>query len=524
MNLPRLTIKAKLGLAFGGLAALLLLVATIALLALGEANTRFSRYVEGVNARAILGAQVRQAVDARAIAARNMVLATATADAESAQAAAKAAHATVQTQLAVLKKQLIDAPDATDKGRAMVGAIDQIEAQYGPVALAIVELAAAGKRDDAIAKMNRDCRPLLTALGKASDDYAAFNEDRARQLVVHSAQAYAQQRGIAIGVCAVAFLLAVGAGVWITRGLLRALGAEPDHLSQAADRVARGDLNAIAGAEHAPSGSVMASLSAMQVSLADIVRQVREASEGIASGSSQIAQGNADLSQRTEEQASALQQTAATMDELSSTVRSNSDNARQADQLANGASTVASQGGEVVGQVVQTMRDINTTSKKIAEIISVIDGIAFQTNILALNAAVEAARAGEQGRGFAVVAGEVRSLAQRSASAAKEINTLISGSVDQVEQGAVLAEKAGATMAEILAAIRRVGTTVAEISAASAEQSTGVTQVGQAVTQMDQVTQRNAALVEESAAAAEGLRQQADQLVQSVAVFKLALG
>jgi len=241
----------------------------------------------------------------------------------------------------------------------------------------------------------------------------------------------------------------------------------------------------------------------------------------VATASAQIAQGNQDLSGRTEQQASALQQTAATMDELGSTVRNNADNAKQANQLALGASAVAVRGGGVVGQVVETMKGINQSSRKIADIIGVIDGIAFQTNILALNAAVEAARAGEQGRGFAVVASEVRSLAQRSAEAAKQIKVLISASVERVEQGTAQVDQAGRTMEEIVGAIKRVSDIVGEISAASAEQSSGVSQVGEAVTQMDQATQQNAALVEESAAAAQSLQQQAQQLVEAVAIFKL---
>jgi methyl-accepting chemotaxis protein len=278
----------------------------------------------------------------------------------------------------------------------------------------------------------------------------------------------------------------------------------------------------VRGAGQAPAGSVLASLGAMQVSLARIVSDVRNASESIATGSAQIAMGNADLSQRTEEQASALQQAAATMDQLGTTVRNNADNANQANHLAAGASEVATKGGAVVNRVVGTMKDINDSSKRIADIIGVIDGIAFQTNILALNAAVEAARAGEQGRGFAVVAGEVRSLAQRSAVAAKEIKGLITSSVEQVENGTELVDEAGRTMGEIVRAIKRVSDIVAEISSASAEQSSGVSQVGQAVSQIDQVTQQNAALVEESAAAAESLKQQAQRMVGAVAVFKLS--
>jgi methyl-accepting chemotaxis protein len=262
---------------------------------------------------------------------------------------------------------------------------------------------------------------------------------------------------------------------------------------------------------------------ATQSALAGVVSRVRQNADSVATASSQIAQGNLDLSSRTESQASALQETAATMDELGTTVRHNADSAHQANQLAQGASGIAAQGGEVVGKVVTTMRDINDSSRQIGDIISVIDGIAFQTNILALNAAVEAARAGEQGRGFAVVAAEVRSLAQRSAEAAKEIKTLIGRSMDQVEQGTTLVDQAGKTMGEIVSSIQRVSDIVAEISAASSEQSAGVQQVGLAITQMDQATQQNAALVEESAAAAESLQGQSAELVQAVAVFKLGM-
>jgi methyl-accepting chemotaxis protein len=269
---------------------------------------------------------------------------------------------------------------------------------------------------------------------------------------------------------------------------------------------------------------VATALAQMQVALAGVVTKVRHNAEGVASASAQIAHGNSDISSRTEEQASALEETAASMEQLSSTVKQNADNARQANQLALGASTVAVKGGAVVGQVVDTMKGINDSSKKIADIISVIDSIAFQTNILALNAAVEAARAGEQGRGFAVVASEVRSLAQRSADAAKEIKTLISVSVERVEQGTSLVDQAGATMNEIVTAIKRVTDIMGEISSASTEQSAGVAQVGEAITQMDRATQQNAALVEQSAAAAESLKGQAAQLVQAVAVFKLADG
>ncbi|WP_198674784.1 methyl-accepting chemotaxis protein [Rhodoferax ferrireducens] len=289
-----------------------------------------------------------------------------------------------------------------------------------------------------------------------------------------------------------------------------------------AGHIAQGDLTGqIVTRSNDEVGQLMAALADMQGSLSRMVAHVRQNSESLEAASSEIAQGNHDLSARTESQASVLEETAASMEELGAAVKQNADSARQANQLAMSASSVAIQGGEVVAQVVDTMKGINDASRKISDIIGVIDGIAFQTNILALNAAVEAARAGEQGRGFAVVASEVRSLAGRSADAAKEIKVLINASVERVAQGTTLVDQAGTTMTEVVSSIRRVTDLVGEISAASSEQSAGVTQVGEAVTQMDQVTQQNAALVEEMAAAASSLKSQAQELVQTVAVFKL---
>ena len=316
-------------------------------------------------------------------------------------------------------------------------------------------------------------------------------------------------------------LFAVSVGYFLIAGLVRSLKQAED-LSRA---IEAGDLSvpvAITGKDEV--AALLHTLVAMRDSLARVVARVRQGADGVATASSEIAQGNQDLSARTESQASALEETAASMEELDSTVRQNAESARQANQLAVNASQVATQGGEVVGQVVETMKGINESGRRIGDIIGVIDAIAFQTNILALNAAVEAARAGEQGRGFAVVASEVRSLAGRSAEAAKEIKTLIGASVQRVEQGTTLVDKAGETMAEVVSSIRRVTDIMSEISAASLEQSAGVSQVGEAVMQMDKVTQQNAALVEQMAAAAGSLKSQSRDLVQVVSVFKLSDG
>ncbi len=383
---------------------------------------------------------------------------------------------------------------------------------------------AATKADDTALKrdlMMREVRPAHQAYEDSLKKLVKFQEDLMTEDGRASEAAVKQTLAIVLAAAALGLAVAVGAAVWVTRSLTR-----PVHdLIGRLETLAAGDLTVTVEDDRRDElGRLQKAVAQLRDSLVRTVSTVRQNAESVATASAQIAQGNADLSQRTEEQASALQQTAATMEQLGSTVRHNADNARQANQLAQGAASVAGQGGEVVGEVVATMQGIQDSSRKIGDIIGVIDGIAFQTNILALNAAVEAARAGEQGRGFAVVAGEVRSLAQRSAEAAKEIKSLIGRNVEQVEAGTAQVTRAGKTMDEIVGSIRRVSDIVGEISAASTEQSNGVNQVGQAVTQMDQVTQQNAALVEESAAAAESLKAQAEQLVQAVAVFKLGAG
>jgi len=336
--------------------------------------------------------------------------------------------------------------------------------------------------------------------------------------------AYGALRNLFLAMIVLAVAYGLAAGWLIVRNLARELGGEPSYAREAVRRIAEGDLATPIAVAEQHDGSLLHAMKGMQEKLSGIVSGIKLASDAIITASGEIATGNNDLSSRTEQQASSLEETASSMEELTSTVKQNAENAKQANQLARGAADVAQKGGDVVNQVVATMSAINESSKKVVDIIGVIDGIAFQTNILALNAAVEAARAGEQGRGFAVVAAEVRSLAQRSGSAAKEIKALISDSVEKVQDGSRLVENAGKTMSEVVQSVKRVTDIMGEISAASQEQSSGIEQVNQTVTQMDQVTQQNAALVEEAAAAAKSLEDQAGGLAQSITVFKLAQG
>jgi methyl-accepting chemotaxis protein len=379
-------------------------------------------------------------------------------------------------------------------------------------------LAATGDYDAAV-KNATEATPRFDAAHATMFKLIELQRDEGKKEFTASQANYENILITSIIVIALGIVLAAVIGYLLIRAVVGPL----NEAIAVANAVASGDLTSrIEVNSTNETGRLLQALKTMNDNLADLVGKVRIGTNQIATASGEIASGNSDLSQRTEEQASSLEETASSMEELTSTVRQNADNARQANQLAAGASEVAVKGGTVVGQVVQTMSSINESSKKIVDIISVIDGIAFQTNILALNAAVEAARAGEQGRGFAVVATEVRTLAQRSAAAAKEIKELISDSVAKVEDGSRLVDEAGATMDEIVSAVKRVTDIMAEISAASQEQSSGIEQVNQAVTQMDEVTQQNAALVEEAAAAAESMQDQTQALTQAVSTFKLS--
>lgn len=417
--------------------------------------------------------------------------------------------------------QKLSAAPGSAAERQTLDKFNQELTAYLSTSTKLMELSSAGPAGaEATAQyLKGDSRTTFRAIFKTLNEMSAQSITGANTSAALAHQTYTSSQITVLVMLVAAVAMAIVLAVWLSRQIVRPIHAAV----QAARAFASGDLAAplkVDGTDE--PAQLLRALEGMRVDLSAVVANVRAGSESVATASAQIAQGNNDLSSRTESQASALEQTSAAMEELGSTVAQNAESARQVNQLALSASQVAVQGGDVVSQVVHTMRDINDSSRKISDIISVIDGIAFQTNILALNAAVEAARAGEQGRGFAVVASEVRSLAGRSAEAAKEIKTLISSSVARVEQGTALVDKAGHTMTEVVSAIRRVTDIMGEISVASKEQSIGVSQVGEAVSQMDQVTQQNAALVEEMAAAADSLRTQAQELVQTVSIFKLA--
>ena len=519
-----LTVRQQLTLAFGLLVFLIAAVAGLAVVLLKNANDNFAGYVKGINSRALLGEQVRTAVDQRAIAARNLTLLRPTDDTKAEYDDILKAHQQVQERIARLKKMVDEASDAAPKAKELVAKIAEIESRYGPVALLITDLANRRMTGEATQKILEECRPLLVELIASTNAYREYTAQRSVARINASQEQYASHRNILIAAAFAALALAILCGWAIIRSLGNILGSEPAALNRIAQVVASGDLSDVEGAATARQSSVLASLANMQKSLFATVSQVRDAADSILTGSAEIAAGNADLSQRTEEQASALEETAATMDQIASTIKNNADNAEQAARMASQSLKVVEESNGLVQDVVDSMSTINDGSRRIVDIVGVIDGIAFQTNLLALNAAVEAARAGDQGKGFAVVAGEVRNLAKRSANAATEIKQLISSSVAAVGNGVKLAQQAGASMGTVAGSVSSLAQLVDEISSASKEQALGVAQVGEAINQMDRVTQQNAALVEEAAAAAGSLRVQAQQLVASVQAFSLRGG
>jgi methyl-accepting chemotaxis protein len=513
VNFNDMKIGQRLGLGIAVSVALLGAMVWVGISRLGEVKASLDTIADGHVPELVAIKDMKDNISTRASVVRNIVLLSEPADIK----AEVAALEKVRVAYPKLEKVLQDAMTSPEEKAALQKAQAAVTAIVEPTNR-VVALGVDNKNEEATKLLLNVVRPLQTA---ALDELETLSKRQLAtmetfQLKANGSYTLAVTLMLCLGGAATALLAFFG---WM---LVRSITRPLEEAVNVARAVADGDLSGEFDATgKSETSQLLIALKAMQGSLVSVVDKVRQNSESVATASAQIAQGNSDLSSRTEEQASALEQTAASMEELSSTVKQNADNARQANQLALGASTVAIKGGDVVGEVVETMKGINESSRKIADIIGVIDGIAFQTNILALNAAVEAARAGEQGRGFAVVASEVRSLAGRSADAAKEIKSLIGTSVERVEQGTALVDQAGATMTEVVMAIRRVTDIMGEISAASTEQSTGVAQVGEAVSQMDQATQQNAALVEESAAAAESLKVQARQLVEAVAVFKL---
>lgn len=450
---------------------------------------------------------------------RNVMLASSPEDKAKYIGLGDAARKEMQDQIAVARP-LFRSPESA----SLFATLDKQLAEYEAGRQELLKLTAGESPEEkaaAIAYLFGPIAKLADAVDKTLDQISENKEKTAAASAAEAASVYVSTRTLMLALVAVSITAGIGLGLWITGTLTRQLGGEPAYAVEAAGAISAGELATPIELRDGDQRSLLFAMEAMRQSLVKIVGQVRSGTDTIATASNQIAAGNLDLSSRTEEQASSLEETASSMEELTSTVKQNADNARQANQLAVSASEVAVKGGSVVAQVVDTMASINESSKKIVDIIGVIDGIAFQTNILALNAAVEAARAGEQGRGFAVVASEVRNLAQRSAAAAKEIKTLINDSVEKVDAGGKLVDQAGVTMADIVNSITRVTDIMSEIASASMEQTMGIEQINSAITQMDEVTQQNAALVEEAAAAAASLQDQAASLAEVVSVFKV---
>ncbi len=509
-------LKSKILLSLGGVFLLFGVAVAVALVGMQSTKNRFERFLEHDLALAQAatnmyahGLQMGQAL-------RNIVM----------DPANQAAYTNLENSAKEFKSvgdaALILAADVPDD-RKLLEDVMALRAQQIPLQANIVSMASADQAG-AIASIAQDETPVWRSIRVQLMDYIKVKNDAVETTKAEMAAFSERMLTITLVLVLVGLIVSGGIVFWLVRHIMRQLGGEPAYAVAVAHAISEGDFSKSVTVAPGDTSSLLYSINAMRERLTGIVGDIRQSTETIAVASRQIASGNADLSARTESQASSLEETASSMEELTSTVKQNAENARQANQLVVSTADVAAKGGQVVGQVVDTMASIKDSSRKIADIIGVIDGIAFQTNILALNAAVEAARAGEQGRGFAVVASEVRNLAQRSAGAAKEIKSLIEDSVGKVDAGGKLVDEAGKTMEEIVGSVKRVTDIMSEIAAASQEQSSGIEQVNQAVVQMDDATQQNAALVEEAAAAAESLQNQAVKLAEAVSVFKLSAG
>ncbi len=513
MQLSDLRISVRLMLGFGIMGLLIVLLGSITLVKTAAVDGAFKMVMDERIPRVALLNDVKANIYEISLSLSNMALVSNPVDVKKHMDNVVTKRQAIGESLAKLQAEI-----KTEKGQALLGKISEARSRFIDFQVKYIEMVGAGKLEEAKTFLFDTVRPARLLYFGAVEELIKFQQELLQTSGAHANAAVSSITFAVWSIGLFSLLCACFMAVWVIRSITGPINQAVE-VSRA---VAAGDLSVqFEASGKNETAQLLIALKQMVGSLGQVVTSVRSGSEGVATASAQIAQGNNDLSARTEQQASALQQTAASMEELSSTVQQNADSARSANQLAMSASTVAIKGGAVVAQVVDTMKGINDSSRKISDIISVIDGIAFQTNILALNAAVEAARAGDQGRGFAVVASEVRSLAGRSAEAAKEIKMLISASVERVEQGTAQVDEAGVTMREVVIAIKRVTDLMGEISTASREQSEGVNQVGEAVVHMDQVTQQNAALVEEMAAAASSLEQQARDLVTTVSVFKL---